>query len=262
MGDEKKQYIYLITTLIKIRSSVKGFNSSISINFNNIDTGQIKDKKKLFEMLNNFKTDEVPVNYTQRTVIKDYEIDEKNNDIIIIRGSSIKKLKLYAEMIMGNKIDSTNRHIVSLLLPPETKWESITIKFKDGHDVDILIPGRSKAIQSSYIEMGFQNLKTRRSNNQWRLLIILANNHRKLSWNNPEAKDNLKKQKQLLSEKLKKYFNLVEDPFRLYREEKLYEIKLNLIPEGEQFEELVKEIDNDGLGIKEYHDQNTPSVQE
>jgi len=166
MGDEKKQYIYLITTLIKIRSSVKGFNSSISINFNNIDTGQIKDKKKLFEMLNNFKTDEVPVNYTQRTVIKDYEIDEKNNDIIIIRGSSIKKLKLYAEMIMGNKIDSTNRHIVSLLLPPETKWESITIKFKDGHDVDILIPGRSKAIQSSYIEMGFQNLKTRRSNNQ------------------------------------------------------------------------------------------------
>ena len=257
--NDKGRYVYLINFLIKIRNSIDGFNSPVIVNFNDIDTGLIKDKGKLFEMLNYFKTDKVPVNYTQETVIEDYEIDKENNDIIIIYDSSIKKLKLYTEMIMDNEINLTNRHITPLLLPPETKWESITIKFKDGHDVDILVPGRNEVIRSSYTEMGFQDLKKRRPNFQWRLLIGLANNDRKMSWDDPDANDNIKKQKQLLSEKLRRYFTLTEDPFYLYRKEKMYEIKLNLLSESEQYEETVEKTD-DKLDIKEYLDQNAPSV--
>ena len=73
--NDKGRYVYLINFLIKIRNSIDGFNSPVIVNFNDIDTGQIKDKEKLFEMLDNFKRDEVLVDYERKTVIEDYEID-------------------------------------------------------------------------------------------------------------------------------------------------------------------------------------------
>ena len=110
--------------------------------------------------------------------------------------------------------------------------------------------------------MGFQNLKTKNPNFQWQLLIKLANNDRKMSWDNPDANDKIKKHKQLLSEKLRKYFFMTGDPFYLYKKEKLYEIKLNLIPENKQYEELIENVSDDELGIKEHLNEIASSIKE
>jgi len=56
----------------------------------------------------------------------------------------------------------------ALKLPANAKWEDITIKFVDGHNVDI--KAKTKTSRSDYKEMGFEDSKSRRPNKQWELL--------------------------------------------------------------------------------------------
>lgn len=147
-----------------------------------------------------------------------------------------------------------------LRLPSDVKWEDITIRFVDGHDVNIKY--KNKSIRSDYRKMGFEDLKSRRPNKQWQLLERLAENNGEISWERPAAKssdisktsqdfgyefdeekstrqnkgysiiklpDKLKKTKQLLSHALKAYFHIDEDPFYPYDQVKAYKIKIKLI---------------------------------
>ncbi|KJJ85541.1 hypothetical protein OMAG_000586 [Candidatus Omnitrophus magneticus] len=148
-----------------------------------------------------------------------------------------------------------------LKLPANAKWEDITIKFIDGHNVDIKL--KNKTIRSDYKEMGFEDSKSRRPNKQWEMLQRLAENHGEISWekfasgksadirktdqdfgyefdedsSTPQNKgfsiikapDKLKKTKQLLAQTLKAFFHIDEDPFWPYEEVKSYKIKIKLI---------------------------------
>lgn len=155
----------------------------------------------------------------------------------------------------------TNAHKPALSFPSNTKWEDITIKFIDGHNVDI--KHKDKTIHCDYKEMGFEDSKSRRPNKQWALLQQLSENHGEISWEKSapgksqdisktgqdfgyefddegiaplnkgfsiiKAPDKLKKTKQLLAQTLKAFFRINEDPFFPYDEVKAYKIKVKLI---------------------------------
>jgi hypothetical protein len=80
---------------------------------------------------------------------------------------------------------------------------------------------------------GFEDGRTRQPNYQWALLRLFAAKKGELSWENSEAADKLKKRKQALSETLKAYFNIDDDPFHPYRDEKTYRTKFKLKAEGD-----------------------------
>jgi len=120
-------------------------------------------------------------------------------------------------------------------LPQSTRWENITIKFINGHDVEILLSGKH-CKKSSCEEMGFLDSKSKRPNEQWKLLESLSLRSGEISWqNNADIPDDLRKhlpkRKQNLSKTLKEVFGLHEDPFHNYRRQKMYRARFLLIPE-------------------------------
>jgi hypothetical protein len=138
---------------------------------------------------------------------------------------------------LGLKIRGSYRKWVSarngvcpIKLPPDTRWEDITIKFLDGHNV--VITAKGFRIETDFKRMGFENRKNRKPNKQWLFLQLLSIKRGGITWNDPDADETFKKKKQLLSQTLKAYFQMYEDPFLPYRQEKAYKIRINLIPEG------------------------------
>ena len=149
-----------------------------------------------------------------------------------------------------------------LIMPSNSKWEDITIKLIDGHNVDIKV--KDKIIRSDYKQMGFEDKKSRKPNQQWSMLQLLASKGGSLSWQeSPSSKninvreieqnfshesdedsddsqnkgysilkapDKVKKIKQLLSKSLKAFFKINEDPFLPYKQAKAYIIRIKLIP--------------------------------
>ncbi len=119
-----------------------------------------------------------------------------------------------------------------ITLPEGTRWEHITIKFRNGHDIRITLKNKDDfEYVANYKEMGFQNSRRLLPNVQWKLLEALSKNNGIFSWDNPNASLLIKKRKQLLSQQLRDYFQLGDDPFELYEREKIYKLKFTLLPE-------------------------------
>ena len=62
---------------------------------------------------------------------------------------------------------------------------------------------------------------------------ILAEKKGQISWEDGEASENIKKKKQLLSDTLKAFFRIDDDPFYPYRDEKAYRTKFTLRAESD-----------------------------
>ena len=105
------------------------------------------------------------------------------------------------------------------------------MRFFDGHN--IRISARDATTTVDFKQMGFEDGRTRNPNHQWHLLVLFAKGGGRLSWENSEASDNLKKRKQLLSNTLKAFFQIDDDPFHRYRDENAYRIKFALKDEGD-----------------------------
>ena len=119
--------------------------------------------------------------------------------------------------------------------PKDTKWSDIIIKFLNNEEV--IITAKELRKQTNYEEMGFEDEKKKSPNKQWDFLKLLAIKNHTISWENNydlSIKNiwRAKKQKQLLAESLKAYFQINDDPFFDYKKEKAYKIKINLIPES------------------------------
>lgn len=113
--------------------------------------------------------------------------------------------------------------------PAGTKWEEITIKFLDGHNVQISCRGSKTTV--NYKEMGMQDDRSLRPNKQWVLLELLAVKNGELTWQDKEASLKVVKQKQILTDTLQEFFQLDEDPFYEYNgRHQAYKIKIVLIP--------------------------------
>ena len=113
----------------------------------------------------------------------------------------------------------------------DLRWQDITIRFLDGHNIKISAKGISLTVD--FKQMGFEDARNRLPNSQWALLKVLAERGGQIHWEDSEASDNIKKKKQLLSDTLKTFFRIDDDPFHPYREEKAYRIKFTLKAEGD-----------------------------
>lgn len=163
----------------------------------------------------------------------------------------------YTDSLTDSPKPTATKKLV-LRVPADAKWEDISIKFVDGHNVDIKYKGKN--YRSDFKEMGFEDLKSRRPNKQWELLQKLAENNGEIAWDSLpagknsdiskteqdfgyefdeddtqnkgfsiiKAPDKLKKTKQLLAQTLKRFFKLDTDPFFPYEEVKAYKIRLKL----------------------------------
>lgn len=154
-----------------------------------------------------------------------------------------------------------NKRILLKEFPPDTKWENITIRFLNGQEVIIKV--KDLTFQNTYEGLGFQDEKRKLPNKQWEFLKGLSETNGEISWGDSRATLKGKKQKQLLAEALKAYFRIDEDPFYPYsRQEKLYKIRINLIPEEisaqNTKERKVSEDEKDKLGIEEYRKEQSP----
>jgi uncharacterized protein YqfB (UPF0267 family) len=129
-------------------------------------------------------------------------------------------------------------NITPINLPQNTRWEDITIKFKNEYDADI-ITGRT-TLHYDYEKMGFADKRVKKkdervkANDSWKFLKILSTNNGvfPLDKLTGKEKEQRKKQKQSLSKILKELFPTVKDnPFYEYDDiEKNYKIKIKLIP--------------------------------
>ena len=113
----------------------------------------------------------------------------------------------------------------------DLRWEEVKIRFIDGHNVRI--SARDATTTVDFKQMGFEDGRTHNPNQQWHLLALLAQGGGCLSWENSEASDNFKKKKQVLSDTLKAFFQIDDDPFHPYRDENAYRIKFALKADGD-----------------------------
>jgi len=151
-------------------------------------------------------------------------------------------------------------------LPPDTKWQDITIRFIDNDD-NVEISTKSSSYMANYQEMGFENRKTKRPNLQWKFLQLLAIQKGELRWKTDldtsvKERNSFKKKVQSLSDTLENYFQIKEPLFYSYRKEKAYKIKINLIRPSDRQESTRQQKDKIGSEVKEYLDENAPSVYE
>jgi len=154
---------------------------------------------------------------------------------------------------------SKNSEIALQQFPKDLKWEDITIQFFNGQDV--MVKAKNKVINANFETMGFMDEKRKLPNKQWELLIALSKRNGEMSWQNNKNLsqkdiDAIKKRKQNLSDTLKTYFQISDDPFSDYNKEKMYKIKINLIPENSRIDDEQK----DDLGLKEYLTKEAPQI--
>ncbi len=133
-------------------------------------------------------------------------------------------------LAIGSMKTSLQRpRIVPIQLPPHTRWEDITISFRDAHSVTIKAGDFHRP--ADYKGMGLENRTRLLPNKQWDFLYKLANNHGELSWHDSKASLKNRKRKELLAKALRTYFQVSEDPFYPYKQQKAYKIRINLIPD-------------------------------
>jgi len=176
-----------------------------------------------------------------------YSIPESKREEVITRS-------IYSETKLEIRKGITSvREIIPLDLPKDVHWENVQMRFVDPHTVFIEIPKCEVKITADYKDMGMEDMRSHLPNAQWKVLQALARYNNGISWKTPVASPTLKKNKQLLAEALKRYFNLDGDPFFLYKKEKAYRLKMRLIPD--EFPQK-----KDQFGVQEYFDEQAPQV--
>jgi hypothetical protein len=170
----------------------------------------------------------------------------------------------------NNQKEEPKKETLLFPVPQNTRWEEITIKFKNDFDVNVIIKG--KEYTSNYEKMGFADKRIKKTNEKakandgWQFLFLLSTSDGIFPINKLTGKEKKQriKQKQSLSKSLKKLFSTIEDndPFYEYNDiDKNYKIKIKLIPietfRDDYRDKDIKDESDDTLGIKESFDELT-----
>lgn len=150
------------------------------------------------------------------------------------------------------------KEILPLKLPDKTTWDDVQARFVDPHTLFIEIPRHEVRHIANYNEMGMWDRRSGQPNAQWTVLRGLAKYGGEISWTTPIADNDIKKQKQLLSAALKRYFGITDDPFEIYRKERAYRLKMRLIPDADIMAK--KNRPGDRLGVGDYLDDTMMDV--
>lgn len=122
-------------------------------------------------------------------------------------------------------------------LPAGTTWGNITIQFLDFTRV-VILAGKHRH-DTNYADMGFNDGRSNKPNQQWTFLRVLGQRGGEITWSDPKSASKWKKTKELLAKTLKEYFPIEYDPFLPYRliddtkKDRCYKIKINVIPDEE-----------------------------
>jgi len=150
---------------------------------------------------------------------------------IVVDIKKFKGFKKEVEKLHKRKFTENNsNNLEEFDLPEGTKWEDIKIRFIDGHTVDISV--HDKNYNKTYRELGFEDRRNHLPNEQWKLLLLFANEGGTISWEDKKANIIIKQHKHLLSKKLTEIFKIADDPFNPYSTDMGYHIKITLIPEN------------------------------
>jgi hypothetical protein len=99
-------------------------------------------------------------------------------------------------------------------VPYGTKWEGITLRFLDGHTMEIKVKGKNKTEIYDYRQMGFENQKSHIPNKNWEFLQDIAETQGEVTRGIGLRYKNIKERKAELSKALKRVFPTIEDePF-------------------------------------------------
>ena len=107
------------------------------------------------------------------------------------------------------------------VLPPDARWEELVLSFLQPQVLSVRFRGETRHFNPT--ELGMNRARTGKPTVQWATLQSLAEVDGVLSWRDPNANALIKKQKQLLSQKLTIAFGLPGDPIvwdhrtRVYR---------------------------------------------
>ncbi len=125
------------------------------------------------------------------------------------------------------------------VIPDGTNWENITMIFLDEENVSITV-GRWKAVKQSYLDFGMIDGRGNdpKPSEQWAFLRVIALLNGEISFRDKQARWSLKKQKHLLSKKLKEYFDIAGGPFFPYHQFKMYKIRMTIGVDDAMAEEI------------------------
>jgi len=215
----------------------KRFNkmkSKLDDELDKIEKEIIKNKQFISDTLDFFKKEYLNVNYFLK---QKYYPFVDNLIKSLEKGESFEICMPFLKQLPA----PSPKRVTSLKLPPDTKWEHITIQFLDYDKVKIQAPNKfSKVV--NFQKMGFENLKNGKPNTQWKLLYDLSQYRGDLSWtiatyrkkvdSHPLSTPKIRKQIQRLSNTLKEYFNINDAPFYDYIRIGAYKTKFFLLPES------------------------------
>jgi|GEM_PF-1093631 len=119
--------------------------------------------------------------------------------------------------------------IASYPLPQNATWESLSMKFIDGHFVHVSYP-TMESKKFDFKDMGFVNERTMKPDRKWELLRTIAEHGGALTkrhWNS-RLHRNIKYE---LNEGLKRFFGMKENPIPHYTKRDGYKTLFSLKPE-------------------------------
>ncbi len=132
--------------------------------------------------------------------------------------------------ITGAKANREKEYLVgSYHLPQNAVWESLEIKFIDGHFVKVSYLGMESK-KFDYKDMGFINMKTMKPDLKWQLLLAIAENGGALTNAKWERKFG-RNVKYELNEGLKRFFGMSSNPIPHYTKKHGYRVLFTLQPE-------------------------------
>ncbi len=224
---------------IQLKSMNRIVNDTIPIieKFNGLTLPSIQAIEKIYQIADGLS----------KSITSVYSVPEKKREEVITAPifTEVRK-QIYAKVPSIKKISP-------LELPSDTKWGDVRTRFISSQFVLIEIPKYKVQLHADYHDMGMWDARSGKPNAQWSIFKGLAQYGGEISWETPIAHPRVKKQKQLLSNALKRYFNIAGDPFFIYHKEKAYRLKMILLPE----ESLAEK---DEFGIAEHIKESMPQM--
>lgn len=97
------------------------------------------------------------------------------------------------------------------ILPAGTRWENVTIEFTSKEVLRVKIRGQpTRRIESH--QFGMKSKNSLKSTNAWALLRTIVEMGGDFTWHDPSKSGSIRKQKQILSQKLIKLFGIQDEP--------------------------------------------------
>lgn len=147
-------------------------------------------------------------------------------------------------------------------IPAGTEWRQVSMKVLEDEKIHIKLP--TKEHTATYEEMGFGKHDGKPSV-LWAFFKILAMQNGEISITDETAKVQYKKQKQQVSDILKNYFSMENDPFHPYKENSSYKTRFTLFSDTGAEKARAYADDKEGQddrysGIGEYMEDIAPTL--